>query len=32
MKDQIAKLEDRHRRNNLRFMGIKGKSRVKSET
>ena len=32
MKEQIAELEDRHRRNNLRFMGIKEKSRVESET
>ena len=32
MKEQIAELEDRHRRNNLRFMGIKEISRVKSET
>ena len=32
MKEQIAELEERHRRNNLGFMGIKGKSRVKSET
>ena len=31
MKEQIAELEDRHQRYNLRFMGIKGKSRVKSE-
>ena len=32
MKEQIAELEDRHRRNNLRFMGIKEKSGVESET
>ena len=32
MKDQIAELEDRHRRNNLRFMGIKEKSGLESET
>ena len=32
MKEQIAKLEDRHRRNNLQFMGIKEKSGVESET
>ena len=32
MKEQIAKLENRHRRNNLRFMGIKEKSEVESET
>ena len=32
MKQQIAELEDRHRRNNLRFMGIKEKSGVESET
>ena len=31
-KEQIAELEGRHRRNNLRFMGIKEKSRVESET
>ena len=31
MKDQIAELEDRHRRSNLWFMGIKEKSGVKSE-
>ena len=32
MKGQIAELEDRHRRNNSRFMGIKEKSGVESET
>ena len=32
MKEQIAELEERHRRNNLRFMGIKEKSGVESET
>ena len=32
MKEQIAELEDRHRRNNLRFMGIKEKFGVESET
>ena len=32
MKEQIAELEDIHRRNNLRFMGIKEKSGVESET
>ena len=32
MKEQIAALEDRQRRNNLRFMDIKEKSRVESET
>ena len=32
MKGQIEELEDRHRRNNLRFMGIKEKSGVESET
>ena len=32
MKEQIAELEDRHRRNNLRFMGIKEKSGEESET
>ena len=32
MKEQIAELEDRHRRNNLRFMSIKEKSRAESET
>ena len=32
MKEQIAELEDRDRRNNLRFMGIKEKSGVESET
>ena len=31
MKEQIAELEARHRRNNLRFMGIKEKSGVESE-
>ena len=32
MKDQIAELQDRHRQNNLRFMGIKEKSGIESET
>ena len=32
MKEQIVELEDRHRRNNLRFIGIKKKSGVESET
>ena len=32
MKEQIAELEDRHRRNNLRFMSIKEKSGAESET
>ena len=32
MKEQIAELEDRHRRNNLLFMIIKEKSAVESET
>ena len=32
MKEQIAELEDRHRINNSRFMGIKVKSRAESET
>ena len=32
MKEQIAELEDRHRKNNLRFMDIKNKSGVKNET
>ena len=32
MKEQIAELENRHRRNNLRFMGIKEKSEVERET
>ena len=32
MKEQIAELEDRHRRNNLRFMGIKEKPGVENET
>ena len=32
MKEQIPKLEDKHRRNNLRFMDIKQKSGVESET
>ena len=32
MKEQIAELEDRHQRNNLRFMCIKEKSGVESET
>ena len=31
MKQQIAELEDRYRRNNLRFMGIKEKSGVETE-
>ena len=31
MKGQIAEIEDRHRRNNLRFTGIKEKSGVESE-
>ena len=30
-KEKIAELEDKHRRNNLRFMGIKEKSGVESE-
>ena len=32
MKDQTAELEDRHRQNNLRFMDIKEKSGIESET
>ena len=32
IKEQIAELEDRHRRNNLRFMGIKERFGVESET
>ena len=32
MKEQNAELEDRHWINNLRFMGIKVKSGVESET
>ena len=32
MKGQIEELQDRHRRNNLRFMGIKEKSGAESET
>ena len=32
MKEQIVELEDRQRRNNLRFKGIKEKSGVESET
>ena len=32
MKEQIAESEDRHLRNNSRFMGIKKKSGVESET
>ena len=32
MKEQIAELEDRHRRNNLRFMSVKEKPGVESET
>ena len=32
MKEQTAELEDRHRRHNLRFMGIKKKSGLESET
>ena len=31
MKEQIAELENRHRRYNLQFMGIKGKSGVETE-
>ena len=31
MKEQIAEIEDRHRRNNLRFIGIREKSGVESE-
>ena len=31
MKEQIAELQGRHRRNNLQFMGIKEKSGVESE-
>ena len=32
MKEQIGELEDRQRRNNLRFMDIKEKSGVECET
>ena len=32
MKKQIAELQDRHRRNNLWFMGIKEKSGAESAT
>ena len=32
MKEHIAELEDRHQKNNLRFMGIKEKSGIESET
>ena len=32
MKEQIAEYEDRHRRNNLRFMDIKEKSEVERQT
>ena len=32
MKEQIAELEDRHQRNDLRFMRIKEKSGVENET
>ena len=32
MEEQVAELKDRHRRNNLRFMGIKEKSGLDSET
>ena len=32
MKEQIAEYEDRHRKNNLRFMGIKEKSEVERQT
>ena len=32
MKEQIAELEDKQQRNNLRFMDIKEKSGVESET
>ena len=32
MKEHIPELEDRHRRNNLQFMGIKDISGVESET
>ena len=31
-KEKITELEDRHQRNNLRFMGIKEKSGVENET
>ena len=31
MKEQITEIEDRHRRNNLRFIGIREKSGVESE-
>ena len=31
MKEQIAEIEDRHRRNNLRFIGIREKSGVERE-
>ena len=32
MMEQVTELEDKHWRNNLRFMGIKEKSEVESET
>ena len=32
MKEHIPELEDRHRRKNLRFLGIKDKYGVESET
>ena len=32
MKEQIAELQDRHRKNNLQFLGVKEKSGVESET
>ena len=32
IKEKIAELEDRHRKNNLLFMGIKEKSGVESQT
>ena len=32
MKKQITELDNRHRKNNLRFTGIKKKSGVESET
>ena len=32
MKEQIAELEDKHQRNNLRIMDINEKSGVESET
>ena len=32
MKEKIAELKQRHQKNDLRFMAIKGKSGVESKT